>query len=276
MTEATGYQKLAGFMANEQYEIFRKFRSSACRDLLYFQAELAELEEELAALADRDRKFHGEQELYDGNWHLLSTSKIRDCGGDQWEKALQIREKLKEYYDCVSRYSAITNIPQARRRDVSMLKEWISRPDLGGGLLFSGGDLNPPGRPVYQNEHSDDLMTLSRRAGENDPFTRLLSGPVFHGFDRLWRLFKSPTQSDPEKGTSNLLHYADSHVLGVIDVLGTILASMTPLVSIIALYFVQSLGFRLAIVCSFTLLFSVSLALVTRARRIEVFACTAA
>ena len=212
MAQSTGYQKLADFMAGEQYEIFRKFRSSACRDLLYLQAELTELEDEFAALSEHDRQVQGEQELYNGNWHLLSTSKLRNCGGAQWEKALQIREKLREYCaespslehhfsmlielldDCVSRYSAITNIPQARRRDVVMLREWILRPDLGGGILFSGRDLSPLGRPVYHDAYSTDLMTLGHRTGENDPFTRLLSGSVFHGIERVWRVFKVSPQ----------------------------------------------------------------------------------
>jgi len=75
---------------------------------------------------------------------------------------------------------------------------------------------------------------------------------------------------------SNLFHYSDSHVLGAIDILGTVVASMTPLVSIIVLYFVKNPGSRLAILCAFTLAFSMSLALVTKARRIEIFAATAA
>lgn len=97
MAYPTGYAKLATFMAGEQYEIFRKFKSSACRDLLYLQAELKELEDEFAALSERDRRTQGEHELYDGNWRLLSTSEARNCGGEQWAKALQIREKLREY-----------------------------------------------------------------------------------------------------------------------------------------------------------------------------------
>jgi hypothetical protein len=95
--ETTGYQKLSGFMVDEQYAIFRKFRLLANRDLLYLQAELAQLEAEFADLSDRDRKTEGEQELYDANWYLLSTSKNRENDGHQWEKALEIRTKLREY-----------------------------------------------------------------------------------------------------------------------------------------------------------------------------------
>lgn len=91
--------------------------------------------------------------------------------------------------DCMSRYSAIINLPQARKRDVNMLKDWISRPDLGG-IAFSGDDLCPVGKSVYDDMYSEDLTILNNRAGENDPFTRFLAGPVFHGFERIWRYFK--------------------------------------------------------------------------------------
>ena len=75
---------------------------------------------------------------------------------------------------------------------------------------------------------------------------------------------------------NNLFRYSDAHLLGVIDFMGTVMASIAPLVSIILLYFVHDTGYRLAILCACTVAFSVSLALVTTARRIEVFACTAA
>jgi hypothetical protein len=105
MPESTGYDKLAYFMVNEQYTIFRQFKSSASRDLLFLQAELAHLEEEFVALSGRDKVVEGEEELYDRNWYLLSTSKNRGCGGEQWEKALQIRMKLREY--CPKPYDVV-------------------------------------------------------------------------------------------------------------------------------------------------------------------------
>ena len=59
-------------------------------------------------------------------------------------------------------------------------------------------------------------------------------------------------QWDPEgqAAETNLFHYSDAHLLAIIDILGTVIASMTPLVSIIILYFVQNLGYRLAILLS--------------------------
>ncbi|KAF8865145.1 hypothetical protein BDZ45DRAFT_721289 [Acephala macrosclerotiorum] len=279
MSSSTGYHKLSSFMVDANYTIFRQFKILANRDLLYLQAELAQLEDQFEVIQDQDRASGGEQEFYDRNWPLLNSSKQRGHDSEQLRKALEIRMKLKEYYECASRYAAILNMPQARKRDVEMLKDWIIRPDLGGGIVFSGEDLSPFGKSVYDEIFSSDLMIMKSRSGENDLFTRFLAGPVFHGLERaFWRCFKKPVPSDAEKQApeSNLFHYSDSHIIGIIDVIGTVVASMIPLVSIVILYYIRNLGARLGVLCACTLLFSTSLAVVTKARRIEIFACTAA
>ncbi|KAE8454014.1 hypothetical protein EG329_007790 [Mollisiaceae sp. DMI_Dod_QoI] len=275
MAESTGYHKLSSFMVDENYTIFRQFKILANRDLLFLQAELAQLEDEFAVIQTRDRNSESEQErMFDRNWPLLKSS-----NSEQLDKALEIRMKLKEYYECASRYATIINMPQARRRDVEMLKDWIVRPDLSGGIVFSGEDLSPYSRrPAYDAVFSGDLMIMKSRGGENDLFTRFLAGPVFHWLERVWQYFKKPVPSDAEKPVqeSNLFHYSDSLIIGTIDVIGTVISSMIPLVSIIILYYIESLGARLGVLCVCTLIFSTSLAVVTRARRIEIFACTAA
>jgi len=90
----------------------------------------------------------------------------------------------------LSRYSEIASKPQARTRDLTMLREWISRPDLGGGIAFSGNDLNLGGGSVYDDEYRNDLIVLDCHVGENDPFTQLLAGPVFHKLEKFWRYLK--------------------------------------------------------------------------------------
>jgi hypothetical protein len=75
---------------------------------------------------------------------------------------------------------------------------------------------------------------------------------------------------------SGLHHYSNDHVLGVVNILGTVASSLTPMLSIIVLSFVTSMPARLGLVCAFTVAFSASLAIATKARRIEIFAATAA
>jgi hypothetical protein len=98
MSPPLGYSKLAGLMVDEDYLIFRQFKLLASRDLLFLQAELAILEKEFTEICQRDRRSsEKENDLYDYDWELLSASKSRGCGGEQWDKALQIREKLRLY-----------------------------------------------------------------------------------------------------------------------------------------------------------------------------------
>jgi hypothetical protein len=176
-----------------------------------------------------------------------------------------------------------------------MIRGCILRPDLMGGIAFCGHDLGIPEIPVYDKEYASDLVSLSPGVGEDDLFTRGMAGPVFHMVEKLYRCIKvtisilqlvleeahndqKPIPMDVENPRSegNLTHYSDAHIKKAIDIFATMLASMAPLLSTIALFFVQDLGRRLAVLCAFTMMFSTSLAIVTNARRVEIFACTAA
>jgi hypothetical protein len=59
-------------------------------------------------------------------------------------------------------------------------------------------------------------------------------------------------------------------------VLGTVVSALAPMFSIIALSFVTGMPARLGLVSAFTVVFAASLAVATKARRIEIFAATAA
>jgi hypothetical protein len=92
---------------------------------------------------------------------------------------------------------------------------------------------------------------------------------------------KKPLPIDPEdpaiaENRSNLHHYDDHKIETVTNILGTIFSSLAPLVSIIALSFVSSARARIGLLCAFTFLFSGCLAIATKARRVEIFAATAA
>jgi len=86
-------------MVRERYAIYRQFEELACQDLLYRQSELVHLEKELHDIAKRDRDTGREEEekLYSVDWRKLSTSAQRGSQSNQWAKALEIREKLRDY-----------------------------------------------------------------------------------------------------------------------------------------------------------------------------------
>jgi hypothetical protein len=75
---------------------------------------------------------------------------------------------------------------------------------------------------------------------------------------------------------SNVFLYRDSHFYYIANIVGTLIASLIPIGSIVILYFVTYMPIRLATLSLFTAIFSVALSLVTSAKRVEIFAATAA
>jgi len=73
-----------------------------------------------------------------------------------------------------------------------------------------------------------------------------------------------------------MIRYEDSKVLRVANTLSTLISSALPITSIIALNYIIRMIIRLLVIALFTMAFSLILSLVTNARRVEVFAATAA
>jgi hypothetical protein len=92
----TGYHRLGAFMgSSRRMSIFRRFGNLTMLNLLTLQAELSNLEFEYRVV----HLYNNEDDK-----GLLSTSvaKLKDSGDYQWELALQIRVKLKEYRTCLA------------------------------------------------------------------------------------------------------------------------------------------------------------------------------
>ena len=71
-------------------------------------------------------------------------------------------------------------------------------------------------------------------------------------------------------------HYDEAGLIVVANAISTLLSSLLPTTSILVLYFVEKPLARLAVTMVFTAVFSVTLATVAKARRIDVFAATTA
>lgn len=108
-----GYAKLASLMGpHPEVAILRRFGALNAQNLLYLQAELVALEDDLRAIAAEDSASDDpDRAIYSRDWYTLSKSKSRTADGEdagrQWQTVLCIREKLKEYsrlahYRCTS------------------------------------------------------------------------------------------------------------------------------------------------------------------------------
>ena len=91
-----GYAKISRLMSQHgELAIFRRFSQLNLQSLLYLQAELTHLEADLRRVAVRDHA-DPNRAIYAQHWWYLAQSE-EDEEKDQWDKVLQIREKLKEY-----------------------------------------------------------------------------------------------------------------------------------------------------------------------------------
>jgi hypothetical protein len=91
-------------------------------------------------------------------------------------------------------YNQVAMLSAPKDSDRKMLHTWIDSPSQGGGCGFLGRDLGGFLQPsVYEETHKKDLVTLSARDGEDDAFTRFLSGPVLNVFHKVWRYKKVTT-----------------------------------------------------------------------------------
>jgi hypothetical protein len=91
-----GYARIADMMGQRScFTIFRAFRALNIQKLLYLQAEILHLEEELQQLVRRDasdpeRQFHSKDW-----WSLSQGDSIEDR--EQWEKMLELGGLLDKY-----------------------------------------------------------------------------------------------------------------------------------------------------------------------------------
>ena len=96
------YHKLSEFMgAWPTMSIFRRFGTLNVQNILFLQAELAYLEDQLSQIRQDEPTSNGLSEKSEPNalqsWHSLSQQDEDGMHSEQYEKVLEIRAKLKEY-----------------------------------------------------------------------------------------------------------------------------------------------------------------------------------
>lgn len=139
-----------------------------------------------------------------------------------------------------------------------------------GPFSLKGEDSETWGNIHQPKNHAPDIVCLLPRKRE-DMFSTLLTE---HGLRKWfdWGLsrFRKPCE------ISGLVGYEENTLLRLTYLTTTALASLLPIVSIVALYYVHSMKARLGIIAAFNVLISFCLAFFTSAKRTEIFAVTAA
>ncbi|KAE8447378.1 hypothetical protein EG329_010792 [Mollisiaceae sp. DMI_Dod_QoI] len=244
-----GYAKISHLMSNHhELAIFRRFDRLAIQNLLYLQAKLTYLENDLQTQVtlDKDDPCHRN---YSKDWWSLAKSQ-HDHEKRQWKKS-----------------SHLFKLHGPKFYDLEFFRRWLERPAMGNFPLRG------PDQHSWSSEHTEDLLCLQQRESL-DPFSRWITFtfiPFFH--NAFGKRFRRPISEDLESG---ICEYSDKHISGFVKVMGTVVSSVLPIGSIMALYFVKSVLVRLGLMAVFTALFSLAMAVFSGAKRVEIFAAASA
>ncbi|KAH8891451.1 hypothetical protein GQ53DRAFT_648698 [Thozetella sp. PMI_491] len=257
-----GYKRVAELMAaHDEFAILRRFRSLNMQNLLYRQAEIIHLEERLLELAARDsqhpdRPYHGRDW-----WSLANGLEQEDC--EQWEAIAVLRQKLEDYNDSVLKQAQMSRLNDPSNQDLEFLRSWLVRPQMGAFPLL-GLD-----RSAWDVTNDKDLLAIRSR-DVPDAFSQWVLRSATEMSLANMR-FKNHAPIGP-----GIYSYDERYLAAVFYGFATVLASILPISSVVVLYFVQSNNVRLGLTVLFCLIFSLLLVLVTNAKKVEVFAATAA
>ncbi|KAI2618784.1 hypothetical protein GGR54DRAFT_142558 [Hypoxylon sp. NC1633] len=261
-----GYAKVAQLMARyEEFAILRRFKRLSYQNLPYLQAEIIHLEESLGRIVDQDAS-SSERRDYARDWWKLAHGKGRR-GKAQWRKVSQIRKRLKEYNEALFLQVFVSKLDGPNSNDLEFLRSWLERPSMGffpiRGLDFK----------AWEQRLENDLVAIKPRVPP-DPLSKWIMNTIFPLYHRVFGIrFQTPYSNEVGDG---LYTYEESLLRSIVNVITTVVAALLPLLSIIVLFIADSDRIKLALVVVFSACFALMLALMTNARRIEVFAATAA
>jgi hypothetical protein len=122
---------------------------------------------------------------------------------------------------------------------------------------------------LWQTTPASELIPLQVRNAEDPLSSWMIERFITWYHHRFGHLHKS----DPE---NQYTEYEDDKLLRIANILGTFIASLVPLLSIIVLYFIPNLLARLGLVVLFTAMFAFLLILMTKAKMVEIFTATSA
>ncbi|KAF2655457.1 hypothetical protein K491DRAFT_598815 [Lophiostoma macrostomum CBS 122681] len=271
-----GYPKLAAHISLQpETAIFRAFSELNAKNLLYLQAEIAFLEQELRRCELQDSKDTcptRNKSKYAVSWYWLTESKY-DGDTKQLDLVLRIRGLLREYNEALIQQSTILNLPEPEKWDLTSIQNFLASPQMlrNGGVAFLGDDHATWGSALHRDSYEQDLLILKPRP-KADPFSYFLSRSVLN----ILSFCCGKWHSEPSRHAKRTFSIKDTTVLKTTRWISSILASFIPLVSIVLLYRVQSMTTRFVIIGVFNALATVCVSTLTDANRSDVFAITSA
>ncbi|KAF1950478.1 hypothetical protein CC80DRAFT_426686 [Byssothecium circinans] len=272
-----GYPKLAGRMgAMPEVAMFRRFGALNCRNLLYLQSELVELENKLRRLEYEDSQSTvGDKRFFArDHWLLMASTQMKDGvlrSGDtkQLDLVRQIRGVLKEYNTAIIQQAQIIQMGKPDNYDIQDIQKFlVSDHMIPKGLL--GPDREIWGTFNDTSTMSKELICLRPRQ-DADSFSRFTGAHVITFLQKFG--FARWMKKDERFGA---LAVRTESIFRFTFWVTSLIASAMPVISIVVLIKLKALTARLATIAAFNALLSICLTVFSDAKRTDVFAVTAA
>ncbi|ENH63690.1 uncharacterized protein FRV6_15665 [Fusarium oxysporum] len=262
-----GFSALSSWIVSDKDQellVFRRFGEISARNLLYLQCELLNIEGRLKAW-DKQVEDSNDTALEQAaeTWEMMveQAGAGRPKAKEMLELVNQLRVKIKEYHEVLDLQSKIS---QLNGPDHRALK--VARNELHGGPLKRDRHKPNPilgGRGKDYLDEAEDLVSL-KAPTTVDPLSKLLRA--------YW-----PGREELSRDGRRWISRFDERSITITVALFNILLAMVLLVgSISSLYYVKSPPAILGTICGFTILFALSVGLITNAKRAEIFAGSAA
>ncbi|KAF4823574.1 hypothetical protein CGCSCA5_v001689 [Colletotrichum siamense] len=265
--QAKGYPRLASLMAKEkEVAIFRRFDHLNLLSLLSLQSELIQLEVELriASRADDDST-HGQ--AIDTSHYTKNFKMLRESGASQYTLLERLRGRLREYNDLAIQIAQINQIEPPMHSQLETLKDWLRDQKLSHPFLQDHE------MQTWADDDARLYMCLRPKASEDDSFTHFVSNVLLRSYNYLRP--RQTRNGETVDEISGHISY-DHHFIRRISNLGTtIVACVTPVLTIFVLNIVPSTNLRILVTLIFTAVFALLIATFSNAKKVEIFAATA-
>ncbi|OJJ46802.1 hypothetical protein ASPZODRAFT_2031448 [Penicilliopsis zonata CBS 506.65] len=255
-----GYPALSAWMSTDPDDegfIFRRFSRLSARNLLHLQSQVLSLEHQLDELDQESRQ---SQDVGLRRWETFAdeASALHNEPAQRRQRLYEtLEERIKAYHQALLLQASISKLHRPRSRVLLAFQDWFHgrmKETLPAPILN--------GRAITLLDDPQDLVALHTPEDE-DLLSRVLQDHwPFPGH-----------QSDPRDGVA---HFQERHVVLAVAIINVIVSAILLVGPIVTLYIVKDAKSRLAMIAGFTAFFALSVAVMTNARRGELFASSAA
>ncbi|KAK5467240.1 hypothetical protein LTS15_000212 [Exophiala xenobiotica] len=271
------YDRLAHLMADHNdLLILRTFSSLNIKNLLYYQAELANLECELREIETEDRSYRSSpRQEYGASWKKLSAgseehsfassaSPVQNARDAlQWQLFCRIRAVLREYNEALIQHTQVRTLLQKARPDhLVTLRKWLERPGYGSSFLRGKVE------SVWDAEKGfEDFASFINQQTTSVGLTSHLAKFLLH-VRRSW--------TRGEKGSTHIYTIGEEAQERIANGIMTVVSSIFPVLPIVILFFIKRLLVRLVFILVFTTVFAATLVFGMRMEADKTLAITTA